>query len=133
MVLFFLIEFEPVGKCLYVYGGGWNEPDTGAGPEALKKGVSESWTAFYDSNSSAYDYTKTRYRIHDGLDCTGYVGWCMYQLFENAYAENGYVFPANEMARQYAAIFNGDVLTTPPMCRYAPFPSSSAVLSAGIP
>lgn len=100
--------FEPVGKCLYVYGGGWNEPDTGAGPEALKKGVSESWTAFYDSNSSAYDYTKTRYRIHDGLDCTGYVGWCMYQLFENAYAENGYVFPANGMARQYAAIFNGD-------------------------
>lgn len=103
--------FEPIGKCLYVYGGGWNEPDTGAGEEALQIGLGEKWEQFYNSKNSAYDYNTTRYQIHDGLDCTGYVGWCMYQLFENKYSDQGYVFLANEMAKKYSDIFGGEFVS----------------------
>lgn len=99
---------EPIGKCLYVYGGGWNEPDTGAGKEALQIGLGENWESFYNSKDYKYDYNTTRYQIHNGLDCTGYVGWCMYQLFEDEYSKDGYVFLAKEMAQKYANIFNGD-------------------------
>lgn len=99
---------RPIGKCLYVYGGGWNEPDTGAGIEALQFGLGENWEWFYNSKGSDYDYNTTRYQIHNGLDCTGYVGWCMYQLFENKYSNDGYVFLASEMASKYSDIFDGD-------------------------
>ena len=98
---------KPIGKCLYVYGGGWNEPDTGAGKEALQIGLGENWESFYNSKDYKYDYNTTRYQIHYGLDCTGYVGWCMYQLFEDKYSNDGYVFLAEEMAEKYANIFSG--------------------------
>ena len=101
------VAIEPIGKCLYVYGGGWNEPDTGAGKEALQKGLGKNWESFYNSNDYKYDYNTTRYRIHDGLDCTGYVGWSAYLLFENKYSKEGYVFLAKEMAKKYADIFDG--------------------------
>ncbi len=57
--------FQPVGKCLYVYGGGWNEEDTVAGVEAMQKGVNENWISFYNKYDKNYDYKKTRYKIHD--------------------------------------------------------------------
>ncbi|MBE7047407.1 MAG: copper amine oxidase N-terminal domain-containing protein [Ruminococcaceae bacterium] len=98
---------EPIGKCLYVYGGGWNEPDTGAGKEAMQLGLGQNWQNFYNSKNSKYDYNTTRYQIHDGLDCTGYVGWCMYQLFQDKYSKEGYVYLAKEMAQKYSTVFNG--------------------------
>ena len=36
----------PVGSTMYVYGGGWNEADTGAGIEAVTLGVSAEWAEF---------------------------------------------------------------------------------------
>lgn len=56
---------------------------------------------------SFFSYNTTRYQIHNGLDCTGYVGWCMYQLFEDKYSNDSYVFLAEEMAEKYANIFSG--------------------------
>ena len=75
----------PIGKTLYVYGGAWNESDEGAGVEARRYGVSAKWENCYNSQNSNYDYKKTRYQIHDGLDCTGYVGWTIYQIFGKKY------------------------------------------------
>lgn len=105
-----LAGLEPVGKCLYVYGGGWNEEDTGAGTEAVTKGVSPQWEKFYNENDSGYDFETTRYQIHDGLDCTGYVGWVMYQLFGDKYSSSGYVFPSSAVARNYASLFGSTVI-----------------------
>lgn len=100
---------QPIGKCLYVYGGGWNEEDTEAGIEALSYGISPMWIEFYNNNSSLYNYKTTRYQIHNGLDCTGYVGWCMYQLFGDKYSENGYVFPSEKMADGYNRLFGAEI------------------------
>ena len=93
-----LCGLKPIGKCLYVYGGGWNDDNTGAGIETKSFGMSERWERFYNENDSLYDYEKTKYRIHDGLDCTGYIGWLMYQIFGDKYSNNGYVFPSGSAA-----------------------------------
>ncbi len=104
------VGFMPIGRCLYVYGGGWNEEDTGAGAEAVSRGLGQGWKSFYNINPPSYDYKKTRFQIHNGLDCTGYTGWVMYQLFENTYSENGYVFPSSKTARKYTELFDGTLI-----------------------
>ena len=47
---------KPVGQTLYIYGGGWNEAQTGSGTEALTLGLSKEWKSFYDSQDSSYNY-----------------------------------------------------------------------------
>lgn len=105
-----LTGLEPVGKCLYVYGGGWNAEDTGAGKETMMKGLSSQWEKFYNENDSDYDFETTRYQIHNGLDCTGYVGWIMYQLFGDKYSKNGYVFSSSAIAENYSSIFGSTII-----------------------
>lgn len=100
---------EPIGNCLYVYGGGWNEEDTAAGTEAMSYGISPRWVEFYNENDASYNYNTTRYQIHDGLDCTGYIGWCMYQMFGNTYSNTGYVFPSKLMAEEYKNLFGAQL------------------------
>ena len=93
----------PVGNTMYVYGGGWNEADTGAGIEAVTLGVSPEWAAFAAMQDASYDYTKYRYQIHKGLDCSGYVGWVLYNTWEEESGHAGYVMPAAKMAETFAA------------------------------
>ena len=99
----------PIGNCLYVYGGGWNEADTGAGTEAMSFGPSPRWKQFYDSKDSSYDHKNHKYRIHDGLDCTGYIGYAAYQVFGDAYSKNGYVFPSGILVTEYKKLFGGSI------------------------
>ncbi len=99
---------KPIGKCLYVYGGGWNETDDGAGIEAVSLGLGENWENFYNINSSNYNCDNYSCQIHNGLDCTGYVGWTMYQLFQDTYSSAGYVFPSKILAERYSSIFGGE-------------------------
>ena len=101
---------EPMGQCVYVYGGGWNEADTGAGRECLTRGLSSRWAEFYNQNTAAYDWTKTKYQIHNGLDCTGYTGWVLYQLFGDSYSKSGYVFPSGQVAENYARLFGSEII-----------------------
>lgn len=92
----------PLGTTLYVWGGGWNEADDGAGEETVTLGVSPRWKAFFDQNDASYDYDKTRFHIHDGLDCSGYLGWIIYNTFENENGKAGYVMGSTDMASTYA-------------------------------
>ena len=101
---------EPIGKCVYVYGGGWNEADTAAGKECMTQGLSGRWAEFYNQNTAAYDWRKTKYQIHNGLDCTGYTGWVLYQLFGDSYSKSGYVFPSGQMAESYAKLFGSQII-----------------------
>ncbi len=94
---------QPVGRTMYVWGGGWNEADTGAGEEAVTIGVSPNWETFFQKQTSLYDYNQTRYQIHDGLDCTGYLGWTVYNTMQKQYGLPGYVVRSTEMAQDYAA------------------------------
>lgn len=100
----------PVGETAYVWGGGWNEEDTGAGPEATSIGVSPRWKEFADDLSSDYDHEKYRYQIHDGLDCSGYVGWILYNVFETEEGKPGFVYSSSETAKTYADLGFGDYL-----------------------
>lgn len=93
---------QPLGNTMYVWGGGWNEEDTGAGWEARTIGVSPCWKAFADKQDSQYDFRKTRYQIHHGLDCSGYVGWVVYNVLEQVSGKEGYVMPATCMAWEFA-------------------------------
>ncbi len=96
---------EPVGGTMYVWGGGWNEADTGAGPEALSIGCSRRWAEFAAAQGGDYDYHDHRYKIHDGLDCSGYIGWLLYNLFhtEASLSEgDGYVMKSTLVAKTLA-------------------------------
>lgn len=96
---------EPLGNTMYIWGGGWNEEDTGAGIEALTIGVSPVWEEYATLQDSTYNYKNTEYQIHDGLDCSGYVGWVIYNVFEtenSSSEEDGYVVKATSMAETFA-------------------------------
>ena len=99
----------PIGSTLYVYGGGWNEADTAAGYETMTVGLSPRWKEFFDENNSAYDYSKTSYQIHNGLDCTGYVGYAAWQVFGDKYSKDGYVFASGKVGDSFTRIFGGSV------------------------
>lgn len=92
----------PLGNTMYIWGGGWNEEDTGAGVEAVSIGVSDRWAEFAKSCDSSYDYNNTRYQIHDGLDCSGYIGWLVYNVFNDEDGKEGYVMSSSKMASAFA-------------------------------
>lgn len=99
---FLEIACLPVGETMYVWGGGWNEEDTGAGIEAVTLGVSKAWASFAAKQDENYDYRETRYQIHDGLDCSGYVGWAVYNVLETENGNDGYVLSSGKMAEEFA-------------------------------
>ena len=96
------IGMKPVGSTMYIWGGGWNEADNGAGTEAVTMGVSPRWRSFYLRQNASYNYQNTRYQIHDGLDCSGFVGWCIYNVMNTEDGKEGYVMYASEMCRNFA-------------------------------
>lgn len=114
------IAVEPVGKVLYIYGGGWDEKDNGAGRPAKTIGLYPLWEKFYDSQNhnydfEVYDYKKSEVVIYWGLDCTGYMGWLLYNYLEDKSEtddnkKEGYVFKSSEMANKLAELGFGNVI-----------------------
>lgn len=92
---FLQTAIEPVGSTMYIWGGGWNEEDTAAGPDALRIGVSPKWKRFADRQTASYDYHKHQYKLGYGLDCSGYVGWTVYNTVQHPSAK-GYVTNAGK-------------------------------------
>lgn len=93
---------QPVGTTMYIWGGGWNEEDTAAGIEAVTLGLSPQWAAFAAAQDKSYNYKNHRYQIHDGLDCSGYVGWAVYNTLETENGLEGYVSSSTGMAQALA-------------------------------
>lgn len=98
-----LTGLEPVGSTMYVWGGGWNEADNGAGTAARSIGVSPQWEKFFRRQTSSYNYQNTRYQIENGLDCSGYIGWCIYNILNTTSGNKGYVMLAQNMAQDFAS------------------------------
>lgn len=103
---------EPVGKTMYVWGGGWNEEDTGAGDEAVSIGISQRWVEFANMQEKTYNYKNTSYQIHDGLDCSGYLGWVIYNVMNNTNNQGGYVMSSSIMAKTFAVYGWGDYISS---------------------
>lgn len=95
----------PLGQALYIYGGGWNWQDTGAGPQAACIGPAPEWSAFFRAQNGYYCYRdcypaggRNSY-YYAGLDCSGYLGWTVYNTLHDKSGLPGYVCPARRMAR----------------------------------
>lgn len=108
----------PVGTTLYVYGGGWDWQDEGSSIQARTIGVSPDWVRFFNSQDENYTFRdrdddiekrdpKTSYYpfgayneyYYAGLDCSGFVGWTLYNTFENKSGEEGYVGSSTKIAK----------------------------------
>ena len=101
---------SPVGSTLYIYGGGWNWQDAGASNEAKSIGIASDWREFFNVQDGTYSYSEgyfphngvNEYR-YAGLDCSGYLGWVIYNVAHDSDGENGYVVPSTEFATSLAS------------------------------
>ena len=113
---------EPVGTTLYMFGGGWNwqdgkyangaDADAVAGWQARSIGVQPDWIRFYREHDQSYTYrtenAPSTYYPHRGfnqyyyagLDCSGYVGWVLYNTLETQDGLPGYVTKSTKMAKR---------------------------------
>ncbi|MDO5344336.1 MAG: hypothetical protein Q4E91_01160 [Lachnospiraceae bacterium] len=98
---FLQIALQPVGSTMYVWGGGWGTD--GANIDARTIGVSAQWRRFFNSQTSSYDYRTTRYQSRNGLDCSGFVGWAIYNAFNTKSGNSGYVYLAQQMTRIFSS------------------------------
>ena len=68
----------------------------------IRDRLSASWRRFAKNKTAKYNYRDYRYRIHDGLDCSGYVGWCVYNIRNTTNNKSGYVYSASKQAKKFA-------------------------------
>ena len=120
---FLRTAMEPVGTTLYVFGGGWDWQDEGAAVQARTLGVSADWVRFFneqdenytyrskdgneknsDPATSYYPYRGFNEYYYAGLDCSGYIGWAVYNTLETENGKDGYVMGAVKMAKAFAGM-----------------------------
>lgn len=115
---FIATAMQPVGHTLYVFGGGWNWQDNGASVQATSIGVPQKWIDFFDKNNADYTYRTeqgpTTYYPHNGVnqyyyagsDCSGFIGWAIYNVMNTQNGGAGYVMPSTQMAKSFAQKYN---------------------------
>ena len=79
----------------------------------LFRSTSPQWKQFASLQDETYTEKKHRYEIENGLDCSGYVGWVIYNLFEQEPNKPGYVFKSSTVASEYSKKGWGDCLKNP--------------------
>ena len=89
----------PIGSTMYVWGGGWNKADTGAGVTTRRTGLFSRWRSFAEGKTENYDYTKYLYKINSGLDCSGFAGFCIYNVMNTKNGKKGYVKKSTYMSK----------------------------------
>lgn len=111
---------EPVGTTLYIYGGGWDWQDVHSSNQTMTLGLPQSWVTFFQQQTADYTYKDTNYPensyypfgawnqyYYAGADCSGYLGWVLYNTLYNinqTTAQNtGEVCASTSMAGNLAA------------------------------
>ncbi len=109
----------PAGCVNYVYGGGWDWQDAGSSVQCKSIGVADSWKDFFFSNAGKYTYKPDYYPnggwneyYYAGLDCSGYIGWVIYNINNTADGEEGYVMGSTKMAGNFAERGWGNAVTS---------------------
>jgi len=102
MEKFLQIALEPVGTTMYIWGGGWDSEDSNAGATSTRIGVSPTWERYAKLQDESYDFEEHNWERENGLDCSGYVGWVLYNTFETEDGQTGYVMSSTNMAETYA-------------------------------
>lgn len=101
---FLATAMQPVGETLYIWGGGHESEVTSACQPARHIGVWPQWKEFFNSQDQNYDFRNYAIckdgkvvaadpaRLSLGLDCSGYRGWVLYNVFHSKDMESiGYV------------------------------------------
>ena len=96
------VALQPVGTTMYIWGGGWDDEDQTAGTTSTQMGLSAQWENFAKQQNAAYDFNNHRLERENGLDCSGYVGWVVYNTFETESGREGYVVTSTDMAKNFA-------------------------------
>ena len=113
----------PVGTTLYIYGGGWDWQDVGSAVNTRTLGVSPDWVTFFneqdenytyrdqdgdsakaDPEHSYYPYGAYNEYHYAGLDCSGYLGWTLYNTLETENGRDGYVGGSTGFAKRLAGM-----------------------------
>ncbi|MBR3640390.1 MAG: hypothetical protein IKN50_07270 [Clostridia bacterium] len=104
----------PVGRTLYVYGGGWNWQDDGSSTAATSVGLFSDWAWQFDIMGADYEYDAADPTVsyfpnggfneywNAGLDCSGYLGWCVYNALNTENGGEGYVTASTLFASSLA-------------------------------
>ena len=117
----------PVGTTLYIYGGGWDWQDAGSAIQTRSIGVSPDWVKFFnghnedytykskdgnedysDPANSYYPYGGYNEYYYAGLDCSGYLGWVLYNTFETESSKDGYVGGSTGFAKRLSEMGFGE-------------------------
>lgn len=108
---FLATALMPVGTTLYIYGGAWDWQDTGSSVQATEIGLPEEWVTFFQMQDAGYTYKVADPSLSyypfggwneyyfAGADCSGYVGWVLYNTMHDKDGEDGYVVYAADYAR----------------------------------
>ena len=91
----------PMGSTMYVWGGAWNEADTGSGPNARILGLYEGWRTFANKQTSSYNHWDHQFEIMNGLDCSGFLAWVTYNTLETKEGNPGYVSKSTYTGQKY--------------------------------
>lgn len=105
--------FQPVGNTMYIWGGGWNDEDNAAGATSTQLGLHPQWAVFANQQDETYDFKEHRFERENGLDCSGYVGWVVYNTFESKNGNPGYVTISTDMAENFAQLGLGNLIENP--------------------
>lgn len=62
---------------MYIWGGGWNKADTGAGTDGLRIGLNASWRKFCAKQKASYNYRKHRFAFE--------MDWIVLDLLDGVY------------------------------------------------
>jgi len=104
---------EPVGSTMYIWGGGWNDEDNASGNTSTNLGLRPEWKEFASTQDADYDFKKHRFEREKGLDCSGYVGWVLYNTFEKMDGQPGYVTSSTLLAESLAERGWGELISSP--------------------
>ncbi len=107
------ISLEPVGSTMYIWGGGWDDEDSNAGATSTQIGLSPQWEIFAKEQDETYDFEEHRFERENGLDCSGYVGWVIYNTFETENGQQGYVTISTDLAESLANRGWGTLIQNP--------------------
>ena len=98
---------------MYIWGGGWDGEDSGSGEVSTRLGLSPQWEKFTKQQDEDYDFKEHRYERENGLDCSGFVGWVLYNTFEKEEGQTGYVTTSTELAESLAQRGWGHLIKNP--------------------
>ncbi len=108
---------QPVGSTMYIWGGGWFKHESKKGDITYgsdKIGVYQEWKEFYKKQKTDYDFCKYAISengvaitplpeyVNAGLDCSGFVGWTVYNTLNTENGKQGFVCKAKTMAKIFS-------------------------------